>query len=689
MLNLTQYFIPGPQGTLALKAGTNFSYKGDHLQVYTNTEIDRWFVGAFTSANYFITVEFDSNQKESLQVMVVARPDHASFTVYGRTSVDDQLITVTAEVTNSWLSLKASPANAAYAGSRISLFATYSETMLPLKRPTVVGSFAPGGGGSGGTAPPPLPGGTTGSGVSVQVSDTAPSVTETGSLWFNSNTGELFVYYKDGTSDQWVQPASAGGVSGGSGVSQAYVDLSINTVIDSAPLALNTLGKIAGALNNDPLFLTTLNSTVAGKAPTASPIFTGTVSGITAAMVGLGNVTNESKATMFNNPVFTGTVTGITAGGTYTLPASNTTTLGGVIIPVVATSGLVNTSGSITLATATTTQLGGVIIPVVATSGLVNTSGSITLATATTTQLGGVVVPAVATSGLVNTSGSITLATATTTQLGGVKIDGTTVTINGSGVISASATSITTYPAITRLDVTAPSSAAYLFNNQYSGNNPTIYAISGATIAFNLNVTGHPFLIQTSAGTNYNTGLIHVAVDGTVSTGSNAQGKVTGTLYWQIPADVNGAYRYSCSIHTGSMVGVITINNAGLASRGTVAGTTASLANNATGNLTIVGFKGYVLYKIQTSAGAWVRMYTDSASRTADSSRLQTSDPTPGSGVIAEVITSGAQTIIIGPGTIGFNNESTPTTNIELAVTNLSGSTTTIVVTLTILKIEA
>ena len=137
------------------------------------------------------------------------------------------------------------------------------------------------------------------------------------------------------------------------------------------------------------------------------------------------------------------------------------------------------------------------------------------------------------------------------------------------------------------------------------------------------------------------------------------------------------------------MVGVITINNAGLASRGTAAGTTASLANNATGNLTIVGFKGYVLYKIQTSAGAWVRMYTDSASRTADSSRLQTSDPTPGSGVIAEVITSGAQTIIIGPGTIGFNNESTPTTNIELAVTNLSGSTTTIVVTLTILKIEA
>ncbi len=43
----------------------------------------------------------------------------------------------------------------------------------------------------------------------------------------------------------------------------------------------------------------------------ASPTFTGTVSGITAAMVGLGNVTNESKATMFENPTFTGTVSGV------------------------------------------------------------------------------------------------------------------------------------------------------------------------------------------------------------------------------------------------------------------------------------------------------------------------------------------------------------------------------------------
>lgn len=40
---------------------------------------------------------------------------------------------------------------------------------------------------------------------------------------------------------------------------------------------------------------------------------TGTVSNITAADVGLGNVTNESKATMFTNAALTGTPTATTA----------------------------------------------------------------------------------------------------------------------------------------------------------------------------------------------------------------------------------------------------------------------------------------------------------------------------------------------------------------------------------------
>ena len=118
-------------------------------------------------------------------------------------------------------------------------------------------------------------------------------------------------------------------------------------------------------------------------------------------------------------------------------------------------------------------------------------------------------------------------------------------------------------PAITVLDVTANGSSAYRFDQYGTADDPTIYAISGTTIAFNLaGVTSpsHPFLIQTSGGSPYDTGLVHVAVDGTVSTGSSAQGKNSGTLYWKIPAGTTGNYRYQCALH-GAMFGVITIKD--------------------------------------------------------------------------------------------------------------------------------
>jgi hypothetical protein len=49
-------------------------------------------------------------------------------------------------------------------------------------------------------------------------------------------------------------------------------------------------------------------------------------------------------------------------------------------------------------------------------------------------------------------------------------------------------------------------------------------------------------------------------IDKIAYSGSSAQGKVTGTLYWQVPAAISGAYAYQCSIHSG-MLGVITIKD--------------------------------------------------------------------------------------------------------------------------------
>jgi hypothetical protein len=139
---------------------------------------------------------------------------------------------------------------------------------------------------------------------------------------------------------------------------------------------------------------------------------------------------------------------------------------------------------------------------------------------------------------------------------------------------------------------------------------------------------------------------------------------------------------------TGTQGAAGTGGGSGLRSRTTASSTTSFIASNTSADLSITGFKGYVLYKIQTSAAAWVRLYTDSASRTSDASRSQTSDPLAGVGLIAEVITTGAQTQVMTPGVIGFNNDGTPATTIYARVTNLGGSSAAITVTLTLLQLE-
>lgn len=119
-----------------------------------------------------------------------------------------------------------------------------------------------------------------------------------------------------------------------------------------------------------------------------------------------------------------------------------------------------------------------------------------------------------------------------------------------------------------------------------------------------------------------------------------------------------------------------------------LSGTTASLAPNTTAELNITGYKAYSLFKITTSAEAWVRVYTDDASRDADANRSEGQDPLAGTGVISEIRTDGVtNTVLISPGILGFNNDNPRTTTIYLSVTNRSTSSTAITVTLTALKI--
>jgi hypothetical protein len=143
--SLTSYLSPGPQHTVALLPGTNFSFMGNRVAIGLDTEIDRWYIGSFSSASYFITVEFDSNRKETMQVLVIARAQAANLSIFGRVSLP-KLINLSASVNDSWVSIIANPISDVYKGAKISFTATYGQTMSQPIAPTAVAAIVPGSG---------------------------------------------------------------------------------------------------------------------------------------------------------------------------------------------------------------------------------------------------------------------------------------------------------------------------------------------------------------------------------------------------------------------------------------------------------------------------------------------------------------------------------------------------------------
>jgi len=276
----------------------------------------------------------------------------------------------------------------------------------------------------------------------------------------------------------------------------------------------------------------------------SSPTFTGTVTGVTATHVGLGNVTNESKTTMFASPTFTGTVTGVTATHVGLGNVTNESKATMFSSPTF--------TGTVTGVTATHVGLG-----LVENTALSTWAGSTNITTLGTITSGSASASFVGLGNVTNESKDTMFTSPTFTG-----------TVSG---VTANMISGLKY-AKTELIVTNVANAGYRINypDYSSSNNPIVYATAGETLAFNLNgISGnHPFLIQVNvSGTwsNYDLGLYHVGnipTAGTVNTGTNAQGKSTGMLYWVLPPDIApGDYRYICSIHF-NMTGTIRVKGA-------------------------------------------------------------------------------------------------------------------------------
>ena len=253
------------------------------------------------------------------------------------------------------------------------------------------------------------------------------------------------------------------------------------------------------------------------------------------------------------------------------------------------------------------------------------------------------------------------------------------VTTNSAGTAALSYTSATGVFSYTPPDVSVLSgpnindgSGSALDADLLDGEHGSYYRDAG-----NLNAGTIPNARLSGLGTPYD-----IDISGNAATASSVSTGITGLSDVTITSPTNNeVLTYTGSGWVNSAVSVT-----GLQGRATNSATVA-LANGAVGNSSINTGNTYALLKIETSHAAWVTLYSSTTARTNDSARARTTDPTPGSGVLAEVITTGAQSQWITPAVVGFSETQNNTTYIKIV--NDSGSTVNLQVTLTYVKLEA
>ena len=220
-----------------------------------------------------------------------------------------------------------------------------------------------------------------------------------------------------------------------------------------------------------------------------------------------------------------------------------------------------------------------------------------------------------------------------------------------------------------------------LNNHGYlTSNTGNLYLTSGVSGAVHLVGYNQPNLIvqSTSVQIKYNNSIkletsnTGVTVTGALTAGGLTYPTTNGTSGQVLTSDGGGNVTWAAP--------------SGLQSR-TTAQATQSIANNAAANVSFTTPKTYALLSIQTNVAAWVTLYMDTTSRTNDASRGETTDPVPGSGVLAEAITAGSATQYITPGAVCFNSAGTGITYAKIV--NKSGGTTNVTVTLNYVQLEA
>jgi len=128
----------------------------------------------------------------------------------------------------------------------------------------------------------------------------------------------------------------------------------------------------------------------------------------------------------------------------------------------------------------------------------------------------------------------------------------------------------------------------------------------------------------------------------------------------------------------------------GLQSRRTVVFTSASLAAGASVQASFdLGAPGAVLRTILADRAARARFYAIASVQSTDASRAFTTPPPAGTGILGDFIWLTSHTKYVAPHLDLYNADDPADNTIYITVQNLTGSTSTVTLTLEVVSVEA
>ena len=386
---------------------------------------------------------------------------------------------------------------------------------------------------------------TSGGSETVTISDNAPSSPNAGDLWWESDTGSLKIYYNDGDSSQWVD-SNAGVLSA----------LSSFNFFTQNSAGIHTLGNVGIGTTNVTAVDANNTAVLAAGIVTAFKYFgdgsnlTGVSGGAQGAVGAQGSqgATGSAGSTGAQGTTGSTGAQGAT-GSTGAQGANGNTGAQGAqgVAGTAASQGAQGAQGATGSAGSTGAQGAQGVAGTAASQGAQGATGATGAQGAQghqgATGSGGSTGAQGATgaTGAQGANGN-TGAQGAQGHQGATGSGGSTGAQGAQGHQGVSGSRVFT--------VTNSSASAYVIDGS---NNPTLNLLRGFTYTFNINASGHPFFIKTSSS---------IGTGNQYTSGVTGNGTQSGTLTFAVPYNAPNTLYYNCQYHL-AMAGTINISDVG------------------------------------------------------------------------------------------------------------------------------